>query len=184
MSATDDLAMILSGKRPAGGVLQNCRMEAGGADFYGEEAILERCRAAPLDLDDAEGVRRMRLTRAPELVMHRVGKAYRDGDGAWQSSADMRSMWDKDMVGMDERSIYSSMPGLRLGDDEDDHELLRFFGERSLSEIDEATAEDEEAMDEDNMMSQNDKLDRLLESRGEAYGPPATGFARRRCRPG
>lgn len=57
MSATDNLVTILSGKRPAGGLLQNCRMEAAGGDFYGEEAILERCRAAPLDFGDAEVVR-------------------------------------------------------------------------------------------------------------------------------
>ena len=46
-----------------------------------------------------------------------------------------------------------------------------------LDETEAEQADLEEAMDEDNMMSQNDKLDRLLESRGEAYGPPATGFA-------
>lgn len=56
MSARDDLVELLAGRRPAGGVLQNCRMEAAGGDFYGEEAILERCRAHPYDLRDAEAV--------------------------------------------------------------------------------------------------------------------------------
>ncbi|PAX07726.1 hypothetical protein [Sphingomonas lenta] len=50
MSAADDLVTLFGGRRPAGGVLQNCRMEAGGGDFYGEEAILERCRAVPVEL--------------------------------------------------------------------------------------------------------------------------------------
>lgn len=57
MSATEDLTSILAGRRPAEGLLQTCRMEAGGGEFYGEEAVLERCRAAPIDLAGAEAVR-------------------------------------------------------------------------------------------------------------------------------
>ena len=32
----------------------------------------------------------MRLTKAPELVLHREGKAYRGEDGGWESEADLR----------------------------------------------------------------------------------------------
>ena len=51
MSATEALRAVAGGERPANGaLLQNCRMEAFGADFYGEEAILEACRAQPCEL--------------------------------------------------------------------------------------------------------------------------------------
>lgn len=71
MSAADDLALVLSGQRPAGGLLQTCRMAASDAEFYGEEAILERCRAAPLDLagwDLVAGQRNVALF-GPELAV-------------------------------------------------------------------------------------------------------------------
>lgn len=57
MSAADDLVALLQGQRPAGGLLQTCRLEVAGGGFYGEEAILERGRAAPIDLSGAEEVR-------------------------------------------------------------------------------------------------------------------------------
>jgi hypothetical protein len=48
MSALDTLRTVARGERPAGGaLLQNCRLEAFGAHFYGEEAILEAFRAQP-----------------------------------------------------------------------------------------------------------------------------------------
>lgn len=56
MSAARDLRLALAGRRPTGGLLQNCRLHAGGAEFYGEEAILERCRRDPHDLHDADAV--------------------------------------------------------------------------------------------------------------------------------
>lgn len=84
MSAADDLVDILGGKRPAGGVLQNCRMEAGGGGFYGEEAILERCRAAPLDLTEATAVRGERglalfggiVAAVADLYGERIGRVW------------------------------------------------------------------------------------------------------------
>ena len=57
MSAADELRDLLAGRAPAGGLLQTLRLEAAGAEFYGEEAVLERGRAAPLDLSDPTEVR-------------------------------------------------------------------------------------------------------------------------------
>lgn len=57
MSAADDLRALLAGRRPRAGLLQNIRLELGGAEFYGEEAVLERGRAAPITLARAEEVR-------------------------------------------------------------------------------------------------------------------------------
>lgn len=76
----------------------------------------------------------MKLTHAPELVLHRVGKTYRGEDGAWESDADLRSVWSKHFA-VEGASLYSSMPALRLGDDESDYDLLRFYGEPSVDEM-------------------------------------------------
>lgn len=66
MSAAHDLKTLLAGKRPVGGLLQTIRLEAGGAEFYGEEAVLERCRAHGHDWNEADAV------AAPgHLLLHR-----------------------------------------------------------------------------------------------------------------
>jgi hypothetical protein len=57
MSAAEELRSLLAGRRPAAGLLQTVRLELGGTEFYGEEAVLERGRAAPVDLARAEEVR-------------------------------------------------------------------------------------------------------------------------------
>lgn len=56
MTAADELGALLRGERPAPGLLQTIRLEAAGGEHYGEEAVLERCRAAPAALDDAEAI--------------------------------------------------------------------------------------------------------------------------------
>lgn len=54
MSAAETLRTLLAGQRPAEGVLQTLRLSDSVGEYYGEEAVLERCRAAPMDLADAE----------------------------------------------------------------------------------------------------------------------------------
>lgn len=50
MSMSETLAALCVGHRPAGdGLLGNARLEWGGGEAYGEEAILESFRAAPID---------------------------------------------------------------------------------------------------------------------------------------
>lgn len=57
MSAAEELRALLVGRRPPAGLLQTVRLELGGTEYYGEEAVLERGRAAPIDLARAEEVR-------------------------------------------------------------------------------------------------------------------------------
>lgn len=52
MSSLATLKRIAAGHRPTGEILPSCRMEAGGAEIYSEEAIVEAFRAAPLLLGD------------------------------------------------------------------------------------------------------------------------------------
>jgi hypothetical protein len=56
MTARDELRALLVGQRVPGGLLQTVRLELGGAEHYGEEAVLERGRAAPVDLTRVEEV--------------------------------------------------------------------------------------------------------------------------------
>lgn len=57
MTAADELRALLTGQRPPAGVLQTVRLEADGVEYYGEEAVLERGRSAPINLTHAEAVR-------------------------------------------------------------------------------------------------------------------------------
>lgn len=53
MNAASTLRVLLAGERPASGLLHTARLEAFGAEFYGEEAIVEALRCAPQPLSDA-----------------------------------------------------------------------------------------------------------------------------------
>lgn len=54
MTSTSVLKALAAGRRPEGGeILPSCRMEAHGATFYSEEAIVEAFRSAPLLLGAA-----------------------------------------------------------------------------------------------------------------------------------
>jgi hypothetical protein len=48
MSGLDALAQLASGKRPDADLLPACRLEAFGAEFFGEEAIVQAFRQAPV----------------------------------------------------------------------------------------------------------------------------------------
>jgi hypothetical protein len=52
MTALDTLKALAAGERPPGGLLHSCRFEGFGGEAYGEEAIVERFRAAEFDLPD------------------------------------------------------------------------------------------------------------------------------------
>ena len=53
MSARDGLIALARGEKPGDRLLGACRMHWAGAEAFGEEAVLELFRAAPLDLTDA-----------------------------------------------------------------------------------------------------------------------------------
>jgi len=50
MNAVETLRALARGERPASGLLHAARLDASGAEAYGEEAIVERFRHAPIDL--------------------------------------------------------------------------------------------------------------------------------------
>lgn len=52
MTAAEALRLIAQGRRPDGELLPPCRLEAFGTEFYGEEAIVECFRAAPIQMPD------------------------------------------------------------------------------------------------------------------------------------
>ncbi len=53
MSAAETLRTLAAGKRPTSGLLHTARLEAFGAEVYGEEAIVESFRYAPFELSNA-----------------------------------------------------------------------------------------------------------------------------------
>jgi hypothetical protein len=53
MSAFETIRCLATGTRPISGLLHTARLSALGVEAYGEEAIVESFRAAPLDLSDA-----------------------------------------------------------------------------------------------------------------------------------
>jgi hypothetical protein len=52
MNALDTIRQLATGARPTGGLLHGARLSALGIETYGEEAIVESFRAAPLNLSD------------------------------------------------------------------------------------------------------------------------------------
>ena len=52
MSALDALRSLARGERPNGELLPPCRLEAFGSEFYGEEAIVQNFRQAPLNISE------------------------------------------------------------------------------------------------------------------------------------
>ncbi len=56
MSARDTLIRLAQGQRPGDRLLGACRLQWAGAEAFGEEAVLELFRAAPLDLAEAQAV--------------------------------------------------------------------------------------------------------------------------------
>lgn len=56
MSVSDALAMLASGKHPGDRMLASCRLQWAGTEVFGEEAIVEACRDAPVDLGAAVAV--------------------------------------------------------------------------------------------------------------------------------
>ena len=53
MSASDALRSIAGGHRPDGELLPPCRLEAAGAEFFSEEAIVHSFRNAPFAISDS-----------------------------------------------------------------------------------------------------------------------------------
>jgi hypothetical protein len=52
MTALDTLQQLAAGKRPVSGLLHTARLEAMGVEAYGEEAIVESFRRAPMLISD------------------------------------------------------------------------------------------------------------------------------------
>jgi hypothetical protein len=52
MSALDALRAVARGEQPVGELLPPCRLEAFGSEFFGEEAVVQSFRAAPLEISD------------------------------------------------------------------------------------------------------------------------------------
>lgn len=86
----DTLALLAQGRRPADdGLLGNCRLEWSGGEAYGEEAILESFRVAPLDLangvlvsgDDVFAWVGADSALVGDLYDGRIGRLWRVGSG-------------------------------------------------------------------------------------------------------
>lgn len=71
MSALDTIRQLATGSRPTSGLLHTARLSALGIEAYGEEAIVESFRTAPLDLSEAP-----KIVEAPGYL------AIFDGDNA------------------------------------------------------------------------------------------------------
>jgi hypothetical protein len=52
MSSLQAVRSVARGERPNGELLPPCRLEAFGAEFYGEEAIIQRFRQSPFPISD------------------------------------------------------------------------------------------------------------------------------------
>ena len=52
MSTLEVIRSVARGERPNGELLPPCRLEASGAEFYGEEAIIQRFRISPFKISD------------------------------------------------------------------------------------------------------------------------------------
>ncbi len=91
MSLHETLAALCAGHRPANdGLLGNARMEWGGGEAYGEEAILESFRGTPLDPAQGIGVRGVSSAAwiggdtalFADLYDGRIGRLWRLGPGS------------------------------------------------------------------------------------------------------
>lgn len=90
MSAIDALRRLAAGERPGDRLLGACRMMWAGAEAFGEEAILEDFRAAPLDCAAFDAVETAHgaalagadVALAADLYDGRIGRIWRVGAGA------------------------------------------------------------------------------------------------------
>ncbi len=91
MNMQEVLRALAAGKRPVRGLLQTCRMEAFGSEFYGEEAIVEALRSAPFTISadaiwvDAAGHLCMidgEAALIADIAEGGIGRLWRLGGGA------------------------------------------------------------------------------------------------------
>lgn len=95
MSALTALRMIAAGERPHGELLPPCRLEAFGVEGYGEEAIVQSFRSAPLEISaSAEVILPKAIlpcskvnTRCLPISMARISRGF----GVWDR-ASLRSV--------------------------------------------------------------------------------------------